>query len=174
MRFSPCLLLFLPLFAACGGAGPSAVNCTPTSCPPGYACGLDRRCYPVAPGADLTRPATDGGAADLASPIDFATASDLAIPADLALSCGPCAAPTPVCDPDTRQCVPCLPGRDLCADGTYCEKGMGGYQCRPGCKGDRDCAGQGKSPACCDHACVDSAFWTGDGAILLRNCLLYR
>ncbi len=86
--------------------------------------------------------------------------ADLAHNADLGKSCSPCSAPTPVCDPSTGQCVPCLAGDDQCPQGSYCAGGDGGaaWSCAPGCKSDGDCAGGsdgGGEMACCNHACVD-------------------
>ena len=66
-----------------------------------------------------------------------------------------------VCDGATGRCVGCLPGRDTCGPGTWCnDDGKGGYACVPGCRNDIDCQladGGGASAACCNHVCVDTA-----------------
>ena len=99
---------------------------------------------------------------DLAA-ADLPAALDLAVAADLAKGCpGPCADPTPTCDPESGACVPCLPAKDTCGDGGYCEAGDGGFACATGCKKDSECAGMavpdGGAPmkmACCNHTCVN-------------------
>src|SRR5262249_37216354 len=63
-----------------------------------------------------------------------------------------------VCDSDAGRCVACLPGRNNCPGGTYCNQlGDGNYACVPGCQNDTDCQvadGGGASSACCNHVCV--------------------
>ncbi len=89
--------------------------------------------------------------------------TDLATIKDLEHACSPaCAAPTPVCDPATGHCLPCLPGADpksdVCPQGSYCGSGDGGTTpaCIPGCKADADCTSDGGGQAaCCNHECVD-------------------
>src|SRR5262249_29579622 len=67
-----------------------------------------------------------------------------------------------VCSGATGRCVTCLPQRDNCPAGTYCDDdGQGGYTCVAGCRQDIDCQlaadGGGASAACCNHVCVDTA-----------------
>ncbi|MFO0591278.1 MAG: choice-of-anchor L domain-containing protein [Polyangiaceae bacterium] len=62
-----------------------------------------------------------------------------------------CGGLTPVCDPDSKTCVGCLPSNDTCDAGKYCD--MATMACVDGCKGDPDCT----SPKVCDptsHQCV--------------------
>ncbi|MSP61832.1 MAG: hypothetical protein EXR72_16160 [Myxococcales bacterium] len=96
--------------------------------------------------------APEGGAsADL-----VARNADLANPAspDLAAACPmPCVGATPVCDPVAHACAPCLPAKDVCAAGAYCDGKSGDYHCLPGCKANADCGVM----ACCNHACIDVA-----------------
>ncbi|MSP62909.1 MAG: hypothetical protein EXR72_21760 [Myxococcales bacterium] len=107
------------------------------------------------PEADLSLPVAADlamGAADAAADLAV-TPPDLAKPADLIGFCNAmsCQDPTPSCDPDTGKCVPCLPKKDGCQMGAFCEKSDGGYGCAPGCKSDADCPNM----KCCNHACVD-------------------
>lgn len=62
-----------------------------------------------------------------------------------------CSGDTPVCDPESKECVGCLPSDDTCAAGQYCDPTTKG--CMDGCKGDADCT----APQTCDpdtHQCV--------------------
>lgn len=62
-----------------------------------------------------------------------------------------CFGDTPVCDPDTKTCVGCLPSDDSCAAGQFCDPAT--MACSDGCKADADCT----SPQLCDptsHQCV--------------------
>src|SRR5438132_301295 len=52
-------------------------------------------------------------------------------------------------------CVPCLPANDNCAAGKYCLEKSGAFQCASGCKSEKECAADGGTAACCDHACLD-------------------
>lgn len=99
----------------CGAAG---------LCASGLACGPDQRCLPQ---AELGRPADMGAGADLTAAIDLAMCTK-----------GGCAAPTPVCDQSTGQCVGCLLDLD-CPDGTLCHY----TQCVPGCTRYRGCGDGG-------------------------------
>jgi hypothetical protein len=61
-----------------------------------------------------------------------------------------CNAPQ-VCDPQTMQCVDCLPNGNQCMQGQYCEPVT--QTCQPGCDNDMACA-----PNKCDmmsHLCVE-------------------
>ncbi|MSP60531.1 MAG: hypothetical protein EXR72_09360 [Myxococcales bacterium] len=144
MRFAPGLTILVGFLAACGSTG-----------------------GPPRPSVDLAAAASDdlsAGAADQGAPVDLAKPAlpDLAAP-DLVGLCKGCVAPTPVCDPSSGQCVACLPATDACAPGSHCEKIMGGYQCSPGCKIDKDCpavatdGGVAPKPVCCNHQCQDVA-----------------
>ena len=46
-----------------------------------------------------------------------------------------------VCDPQTGQCVACLPTNDVCAKSEYCDPATN--SCKPGCSNDADCDGGG-------------------------------
>lgn len=62
-----------------------------------------------------------------------------------------CSGDTPVCDPDTKQCVGCLPGDSTCPSGQYC--GEETNACVDGCDEDSDCP----APLVCQtatHTCV--------------------
>ncbi len=62
-----------------------------------------------------------------------------------------CFGDTPVCDPDTKTCVGCLPSDGTCAAGQFCDPAT--MACSDGCKADADCT----SPQLCDptsHQCV--------------------
>ena len=78
------------------------------SCAKGYVCGPDNHCYlagqvPV-------------GTVDMAmkGAVDMAVASDMA-----ACTQSSCAAPNPICDPNSGQCVPCTQDSH-CQDGQLC------------------------------------------------------
>ena len=148
------------------------LQCSPTgACPEGFQCGSDARCHKMGqvppPPIDLSR-IQDLSATppDLAEgvPPDLAEPPDL-VGADLAMKCTPqsCMAPTPVCDPDSGRCVPCLPTNDLCPMGQSCSKVMDEYKCLDGCKVDKDCpmlTPDGGNPVqltCCNQKCVDKS-----------------
>jgi hypothetical protein len=61
------------------------------------------------------------------------------------------------CDLQSGQCVSCLPGRDDCPSGTFCQESNGSFGCVQGCSADSECPATGPAqvPACCDHRCVD-------------------
>ena len=149
--FAVCLALSL---TACYNPKPPTGHqlCAPDgSCPKGYSCATDNFCYltgqPPAPKLDMAIP------------------DDLAIPLDM-VACTPesCAAPSPICDPSSGQCVACL-ADSHCADGQLCQMktcvagcsmghgcGDGGGACDVDaglckvCKSDGDC--QPGSPRC--------------------------
>ena len=67
-----------------------------------------------------------------------------------------CSGATPVCDPDSKTCVGCLPSDDKCPAGQVCD--MATMACQDGCKADTEC----DAPKLCDptsHLCVSC---TGD------------
>src|SRR5579871_4661013 len=65
-----------------------------------------------------------------------------------------CNGQNPRCDVNSGLCVPCLPTNDNCPQGEFCGSVNGQYQCQMGCQKDGDCM-TGKTPACCNHVCVD-------------------
>lgn len=86
-----------------------------------------------------------------------------------------CAGDTPVCDPDTKECVGCLPSDDTCESGRYCDATT--KACMDGCKGDADCT----APQTCDpasHQCVsctsdaqcDPGFVCSSGGSCVAGC----
>ncbi len=121
------------------------------ACPSGLVCGPGNFCFH--PGA-------------LPPVRDLSTVGDMAAALDMAqCSQATCGGDTPICDPDSGQCVPCVldshcPGGQICK-GKQCVAGCsqshgcadgGGYcdvdagACR-GCKSDTDC-GDAESPRC--------------------------
>lgn len=67
-----------------------------------------------------------------------------------------CARPTSVCDVPSGECVGCLPGRDTCEAGEYCDPAL--LDCVVGCDDQTDCTDQ-----VCDvaaHVCVDCVIGT--------------
>jgi hypothetical protein len=94
-------------------------------------------------GAALAVPACDGSGGTSNTGGGGGSSGDCAVA---------CSGDTPVCDPDTKECVGCLPSNDTCAAGQYCDPTTNG--CLDGCQGDADCT----SPQTCDpdsHQCVD-------------------
>ena len=53
-----------------------------------------------------------------------------------------------VCDPQTGQCVACLPTNDVCAQSEYCDPATN--TCKLGCSNDADCASGGGVELHCD------------------------
>ncbi len=101
---------------ACGPGG---------ACAPGFACGPDRRCWRN--GSAPPSPADLSAVADIAAPPDLATCTQA--------SCG---GATPICDPDSGQCVPCLIDSQ-CPLSQLCQA----KQCVDGCTGSHGCADGG-------------------------------
>jgi hypothetical protein len=145
-RLSLALLLLLP---ACyspniqNGMQKCGEN---NACAAGYECGMDGLCYKK-------------GQIPKMGP-------DISVIVDMTMECSQatCKAPTPICDPDSKQCVPCLTDNH-CPDGKLCKNkqcvagcsmahgcGDGGV-CDPNgmckvCKGDPDCAMDTNGPRC--------------------------
>jgi Stigma-specific protein, Stig1 len=123
MRNAHYFLAFpLLLLAACYSPNiPNGMQkCSGNACAAGYECGPDGLCYKK-------------GQVPSAKP-------DLSATADLAMACtqADCKAPTPVCDPDSKQCVPCLTDTH-CPDGKLCKS----KQCVPGCSMAHGCGDAG-------------------------------
>ncbi|MEP7122275.1 MAG: choice-of-anchor L domain-containing protein [Byssovorax sp.] len=53
-----------------------------------------------------------------------------------------------VCDPQTGQCVACLPTNDVCAKSEFCDPATN--TCKPGCSNDADCDSGGPVMLHCD------------------------
>jgi Cys-rich repeat protein len=53
-----------------------------------------------------------------------------------------------VCDPQTGQCVACLPTNDVCGQSEYCDPATN--TCKPGCSNDADCMSGGSVALHCD------------------------
>ena len=100
------------------------------------------------------RPPVTGDDAAVAG-ADLASPPDLRTPADLASPCGPCSAPTPVCDVKTKRCVVCATDSD-CPAAAICVTN----QCVPGCSANHAECGDAGS---CDvdmgrcHGCLADA-----------------
>jgi Cys-rich repeat protein len=117
-------LLALVSLALAGCYSPNIPNgmqkCAANQCAAGYECGADGLCYKK-------------GQVPMGGP-------DMAVSVDMTTECtqATCKAPTPICDPDGKQCVPCLTDSH-CPDGKLCKA----KQCVPGCSMAHGCGDAG-------------------------------
>ena len=125
------VLAFVILASGCYNPKPQSGSqlCSAAGlCPKGFVCGADNHCYL--------------GQAPSPAP-DLAMAADLAFPDDMAACTnGTCAAPTPICDPGSGQCVPCLTDSH-CPDGELCQAKL----CVAGCSLQHGCGDAGACEA---------------------------
>ena len=119
-------------------------------------------------GAALAVPACDGGSSSGSG----GNAGSGGSSGDCATAC---TGDTPVCDPESKECVGCLPSDDTCAAGQYCDATT--KACMDGCKGDAECT----APQTCDaatHQCVnctsdaqcDDGFVCSSGGNCVAGC----
>src|SRR5262249_9621443 len=117
------LALLTPVFLW-GCYSPAIPNgtqkCADGACAVGYECGMDGLCYKK-------------GQTPKIGP-------DIAVIVDMTMECSQatCKAPTPICDPDSKQCVPCLTDTH-CPDGKLCKN----KQCVSGCSMAHGCGDAG-------------------------------
>jgi hypothetical protein len=72
-----------------------------------------------------------------------------------------------VCDPQTGQCVACLPTNDVCPQSEYCDPATN--TCKPGCSNDADCAAGGGVELHCDLTTNSCAGCLNDSDCPLGN-----